>query len=168
MSKRDSERRKYKTGLVIGRFQPFHLGHKYLIEEALKYCEKIVIGIGSANKNNDINPWDSSKRRKMLVGYVKHEKLEDRVISIVDLYDNPDDDMWFDNLLRKTGSFDVTLGNNAWNNGIIERHGIPVMTIGFYKRNTLEGTKIRDLMQKKKKWESRVPQYLVEAIRKTS
>lgn len=159
---------KYKIGLVIGRFQPFHHGHKYLLEKALELCGKIYIGIGSSNKSDNKNPYSTDKREEFLKKFISEENLEDRVIKIIRLDDNPDDDVWFENLYKKTGPFDVTIGNNPWNNGIIERHGIPAISIGFHKREILEGEKIRNLMEKKKKWEERVPSYLVEHIKNNS
>jgi nicotinamide-nucleotide adenylyltransferase len=160
--------KKHKTGLVIGRFQPFHLGHKYLIEKALDVCNEIIIGIGSSNISNDKNPFSADKRLRHLKKFIREEKLEERIIKIIKLKDYPDDDVWFENLQKQTGSFEVTIGNNEWNNGIISRHGIPAITVPFYKRRTLEGTKIRNLIAKNRKWEERVPQYLIEAIRKTA
>ena len=158
--------KKYKIGLVIGRFQPFHKGHEYLINQSLKHCEKIIIGIGSANKKSKKNPWSAAKRRMMLQEFIAQNKYEDKVIKIINLYDHPDDDIWFQNLYIRTGPFDVTLGNNEWNNGIIERHGIKAVYTGLYKRKILEGIKIRKLMKEKKPWEDRVPQYLIKSIKK--
>lgn len=156
--------RKYKIGLVIGRFQPFHLGHKFLIDESLKIADKIIIGIGSSNKSDEKNPWDSKTRKKMVSDFVNLEGLSSRVVKIILLHDNPDDDVWFANLVKKTGPFDVTIGNNPWNNGIIERHGIPAVEIGFKNRRLWEGVKIRRLIKNRKKWEDRVPQYLVKNL----
>ncbi len=157
--------KKYSVGLVIGRFQPFHHGHKYLIEQALLLCDKIILGIGSSNKSDKKNPYSADKRVKFLQKFIQEEKIEDKVIKILKLNDDPDDDVWFQNLYKQTGKFDVTIGNNPWNNGIIERHGIPAVEIGLYKRHRLEGIKVRNLMEKKKKWEDRVPHYLVDHIK---
>ncbi|MEP3891108.1 MAG: AAA family ATPase [Hellea sp.] len=33
----------FKTGLIVGKFCPLHKGHQYLIETALKACERLVI-----------------------------------------------------------------------------------------------------------------------------
>jgi len=33
----------YKTGLVIGKFYPFHKGHEYLIQTALDNCQKVTV-----------------------------------------------------------------------------------------------------------------------------
>ena len=35
-------------GIVLGRFQPFHNGHAYLVEEAIALFGKVTIAIGSA------------------------------------------------------------------------------------------------------------------------
>lgn len=157
--------KKYKTGLVIGRFQPFHLGHKYLIEQALEICDNIILGIGSSNKSDGKNPYSADVRVEFLQKFIDEEKLSKRVSRILKLYDNPDDDVWFENLIKQTGIFDVTIGNNPWNNGIIERHGISAVTVGFFERHKLEGIKIRKLMEEKKKWEDRVPYYLISQIK---
>lgn len=159
-------KKQYRIGLVIGRFQPFHLGHKFLIEEALKIADKIIIGIGSANKNDEKNPWHWKDRKKFIQEFVNKENLREKVVKIIQLHDNPDDDVWFGNLIKKTGKFDVTIGNNPWNNGIIERHGIPAVTVGFKNRHTWEGIQIRRLMKEKKKWQDRVPEYIQTLIAK--
>lgn len=156
--------RKFETGLVIGRFQPFHKGHEYLFKKAFDLCEQLIIGIGSANKNNIDNPWPAAKRKKFIHKFLEETGYKNRVKKIVFLYDNPDDDVWFERLYKKTGPFDVTIGNNDWNNGIIERYGIPAIKHGFSKRHIWEGIKIRDLMRADKKWEDRVPEYLVNSI----
>ncbi len=35
------------TGLVIGRFDPPHLGHSYLVEQAAARCERLVLYVNS-------------------------------------------------------------------------------------------------------------------------
>lgn len=157
--------KKYKIGLVIGRFQPFHKGHQYLIDEALKIAEKIVIAIGSSNIKDSNNPWSYQKRKKMLEMFVEKEGIADKVVSIVSLPDHPSDDVWLSKTLKKTGRVDIVIGNNDWVKGIFENVGTPVITISHYRRRTLEGYKIRKLMRKQKKWERRVPSYLVDKIK---
>lgn len=155
---------RYKKGLVIGRFQPFHKGHLFLINKSLEIADTIVLAIGSAQKSDEKNPFGLEARKKMLAEVVKNESLASKVLGIVPLYDNPSDDLWFKDLISKVSDFDVTIGNNPWNNGIIEKEGIPVVTVGLYNREELEAAKIRSLMQENKPWESRVPGYLVKLI----
>jgi aspartyl-tRNA(Asn)/glutamyl-tRNA(Gln) amidotransferase subunit B len=70
-------------------------------------------------------------------------------------------------MIKNTGKFDVGVGDNDWVNGILEENKIPVVRVGFYDRKKLEGTEIRKLMKgNKKKWEDRVPSYLVSQLTK--
>ena len=158
--------KKYTTGLVIGRFQPFHKGHHYLFEKALKISEKIIVGIGSSQTKNKDNPFDYKQRMRMLKLFIKNEKISQYITKIVALPDTPgDDDLWLKKTLQKTGKIDVVIGNNDWVNGIFKNANIPVLVVGHYKRYLLEGKKIRKLMSKDKNWEERVPIYLKNYIK---
>ena len=69
-----------KTGLFIGRFQPFHNGHLKAIENILEVCEKVIIVIGSAQeKNTPKNPFSSTQRVEMIKAV-----LEDDMEAIFD------------------------------------------------------------------------------------
>jgi HTH-type transcriptional regulator, transcriptional repressor of NAD biosynthesis genes len=37
----------YKSAYVLGKFMPFHLGHKYLIDTALKHSRKVTVLVGT-------------------------------------------------------------------------------------------------------------------------
>jgi len=39
--------KKYKSAYVLGKFMPFHTGHKFLIDTALQYSEKVTVLVGS-------------------------------------------------------------------------------------------------------------------------
>ena len=156
---------KYQVGLVIGRFQPFHNGHLYLLKEALKIADKIIIGIGSSNIINADNPWTFEERKKVIEEVLRQEGLQKLVIKIVDISDVPNDFEWLKIANSKTGKFDVVIGNNDWVNGIYEGAGFAVAKINLFKRYLHEGTKIRQLMRSGKKWEDRVPSYLIRQIK---
>jgi len=159
--------KKYKTGIVIGRFQPFHLGHKYVIEKALDLCDRLYLGIGSAQIFNAQNPYSAKKRKQFLELFLKEEGIKDRIINILTIDDFPDDDIWFQLLIKRIPNVEVIVGDNEWVNGIFERHGIPAMRIGYYKRHLLEGTKIRTLLDNKKSISQRVPSYIAKEIHKS-
>lgn len=57
-----------KVGLVHGRFQPFHNGHKFLVDEMLKECDLGVVLIGAAAPTNadERNPFSLETRKKMI------------------------------------------------------------------------------------------------------
>ena len=59
-------------GLLIGRFQPFHLGHLDAVMFGLSRTENLFIGIGSSNKSNEKkNPFSSEERREMIVSSIE-------------------------------------------------------------------------------------------------
>ena len=66
-------------GLLIGRFQPFHLGHLEAVIFALSKVEKLYIGIGSSNKSNEKrNPFTADERKNMILSSI-NEELSKRV-----------------------------------------------------------------------------------------
>jgi len=155
------------VGVIIGRFQPFHLGHAWLIKKSLEKFSKLIILIGSSNIEDENNLWDLEKRVEMLNAFIKHEGLEKKIIKIDDVIDIPDDDMWLLIALEKIGNNKfVVIGDNEWVNKIFEKAGYKVWRSGYFDRARLQGVKIRKLMKNKKKWQDTVPEYLIELINK--
>jgi bifunctional NMN adenylyltransferase/nudix hydrolase len=59
--------KKYDYGIVIGRFQPFHLAHQGLIQHSLSLAEKVIIILGSARSASDVkNPFTPAMREEMI------------------------------------------------------------------------------------------------------
>lgn len=66
---------KEKIGVFLSRIQPLHIGHLGIIEKALNENDKIIILIGSKNKNGTIrNPLDVKLRKEIL-----EEALEEKL-----------------------------------------------------------------------------------------
>ncbi len=155
---------KYKTGLLIGRFQPFHKGHLYLLKKALKHVQTLIVGIGSSNISNGDNPFSFGQRKKMLEKIIEHERIKERIGNIIPIPDDPSDDIWLGNVLKTVGEFDIYIGNDEWTDGIFENAGYKVLRIPYFRRELYEGKKIRPLLIKNAKWQTRVPSYLVSSI----
>lgn len=133
----------YRTGLVLGRFQPIHRGHIYLMQKALEQCEAIVIVVGSTNVTDEKNPFGYDRRRKMILGALAKFKLSERVKDIVAIPDNPSDDAWVSAIRESVGQFDVVFGNNEWPNKIFEDAGYTVIRVPYHNRAKYEGSAIR-------------------------
>ena len=59
----------YRYLVFIGRFQPFHAGHKAVIDEALKRSDDVIMLIGSANLPRSLrNPFSVAERAAMIKG----------------------------------------------------------------------------------------------------
>jgi nicotinamide-nucleotide adenylyltransferase len=70
-----------KFGLYVGRFQPFHNGHKSVVKEALKHCDRLIIAVGSSQESRTKkNPFTFEERRELIWRSLKG--LNDRVLII--------------------------------------------------------------------------------------
>ncbi len=155
---------KYHTGLVIGRFQPLHYGHIYLIRQALLHTNTIIIAIGSANITNDDNPFTYEQRAHMIRRMTQKENIVGRVKKIIPSDDTADDSEWLADTISHTGPIDAVIGNNNWVNTIFKSANIPVIRIPFYKREIYEGKKIRTKMRANDDWKTHIPLYLHKDI----
>lgn len=64
----------YKYLVFIGRFQPFHCGHKAVIDEALQRADNVIMLIGSANLPRSLrNPFSVDERTAMIKGAYSDE-----------------------------------------------------------------------------------------------
>lgn len=153
-----------KIGLLIGRFQPFHFGHLYLIKKSLETVDQLVIGIGSASIFDENNPLSYEQRRIILKKVIEKENLKERIIKIVDLEDFFNDEKWLTNVKKKAGRFDLVIGNNEWINKIMENASYLVKRISYYKRYLYEGWRIRRLINRSLNWHQRVPSYLINDL----
>jgi len=58
---------KYDYLVFIGRFQPFHLGHKEVVDRALSMSERVIMLVGGFGKpRSPRNPWTFEERRDMI------------------------------------------------------------------------------------------------------
>lgn len=59
--------KQFKRGLIIGRFQGFHIGHAYMIDKALELCDYVTIFIGSAQESGTKrNPFSYNMRANII------------------------------------------------------------------------------------------------------
>ena len=64
----------YKLGLIVGRFQVYHLGHEDMIRRSLAICDQTIILIGSAQEANTAkNPFSFDFRKEILTRVFKTE-----------------------------------------------------------------------------------------------
>lgn len=59
--------RQYDYLVFIGRFEPFHNGHRWVVEQALAKADKVIVLIGSANSARTTkNPFSYDERKWMI------------------------------------------------------------------------------------------------------
>lgn len=101
------QNKKYKVGLYIGRFQPFHNGHLYMVKEAMKQCEFLIIAIGSAQESRtEKNPFSIYERYKYIRSALSYDSscmynLDYTIIGINDRADRADNSSWGEYLIKE-------------------------------------------------------------------
>jgi bifunctional NMN adenylyltransferase/nudix hydrolase len=79
--------KKFRNAVVIGRFQPFHLGHLELIKTATSLADNLYVLIGSANSSPSTrNPWLVEERKQMVERSLNAEGILLRRVIPIDDY----------------------------------------------------------------------------------
>ena len=79
--------KKYNTSLVVGRFQPLHIGHEAIINKALELSDNVIIFIGSADKSGTKENPFSYEMRKQMLEIVYNDEIINNKIKIYPLKD---------------------------------------------------------------------------------
>lgn len=150
-----------KTGLFIGRFQPFHKGHLHAIRFAQKEVDNLIVAVGSSQYvNTKDNPFSYDERREMIESTLKKEKIKH--FKVYPVSDIGDDNKWVFHLEKSLPKFDVVLTGNEFVRGLFKQKGIPVRYVNFLEG--INGTKIRDLILRGKDWKKLVPEESLNVI----
>jgi len=152
-------------GLLIGRFQPFHKGHGYVIREILKEVDEIVIGIGSAQLSHSLeNPFTAGERSLMISKSLLENGIKNRnyIIPIPDVNNNS---MWVAHVHGLTPPFSAIYSGNALVKRLFKEEGLEVKSPPMFNRREYSGTEIRRRMLKDGPWEQLVPKAVIEVVK---
>ncbi len=142
------------SSLFIGRFQPFHLGHLFV----LKQCptKSVIIGVGSSQYHHTLDNPFSYEERKHMIELVVSSLLNKRyeVYAIPDIHDPPN---WVEHVKSIVPSFSVVLTNNDFTSQLFTEKGVNVHSPGLYERKKCMGEEIRMRMIQQKEWHHLVP-----------
>ena len=145
------------NGLLIGRFQPFHLGHLDALQFALSKVDKLWVGLGSSNlPPQKDNPFSAEQRQEMILS-----SIDDAMKEKISIYFIPDLDnhmKWIEKIDTIVPKFDIIFSNDELTNHLYSKRDIQIMTIPFLKRDKLSGTRIRDLIISDQNWNDLVPE----------
>ena len=129
--------------IVLGRFQPFHKGHEYLINTALNYVgesSKLTIAIGSAQLGwQTENPWTFDERRSMIEAWAVSNSIDVNIVGIEDINDPPN---WVKHAsnFHGTGTLITSDKNTA---ELYQAANFKVILVELNNRDNYEGWRIR-------------------------
>ena len=91
------EKKVFKLGFCIGRFQPFHNGHARLIRAGLDIADTVIVGVGSAQESRTKrNPFSFKEREEMIL-----KEFPSAIVVPINDHDHPSDDFsWGDHLMK--------------------------------------------------------------------
>jgi bifunctional NMN adenylyltransferase/nudix hydrolase len=70
-----SEKARAPLAVFIGRFQPFHRGHERVVREGLALAHRVLVLVGSSNRQRSTrDPWTFDERKKLLLSAFSKEE----------------------------------------------------------------------------------------------
>ncbi|WP_335999948.1 nicotinamide-nucleotide adenylyltransferase [Halorientalis halophila] len=149
-------------GFYIGRFQPFHDGHREMTAEIAAEVDEVVVGIGSADASHSVrNPFTAGERVMMVSRVLEDVDTRTYVVPIEDIDRNS---VWVSHIESMAPDFQVAYSNNPLVIRLFEEAGIEVRQSRMYNREDLKGSRIRSRMIGGDDWEHLVPDAVVDVI----
>lgn len=154
------------NGLLIGRFQPFHLGHLAALKFALNTAEHLWVGIGSSNKPiEQTNPFTVSERREMILSSINNDDHMSTRVSIYAIPDVNNHIKWLELIDKIVPPFNLVFTNDDLTEHLYsKRTDVKIIRIPFLNRDQLSGTQIRDMIKRQdtqndsdQNWQNLVP-----------
>jgi len=149
-------------GFYIGRYQPFHNGHRHMVEEIAAEVDELVLGIGSAGDSHTTrNPFTAGERVMMVTKAVEKLDVTTYVVPIEDLDRNS---VWVSHVQSMTPRFDIAYSNNPLVVRLFEEAGVEARGSPMFRRDVLEGAELRERMIHGRDWQALVPETVVDVI----
>lgn len=147
---------KRKIVLFIGRFQPFHKGHQFVIQE-LRPEYELKLGIGSSKKKRTLeNPLSSEERKRVIENCFPE-------IEVFKVPDFNSDGRWVKEVLKRV-DFDFVVSGNPHVRECFQKFSIEVKKPPLFEPERYEGEVIRERILKGKAWEELVPECSLEVL----
>jgi nicotinamide-nucleotide adenylyltransferase len=150
------------TGLYVGRFQPFHLGHLQAIVFILTKVDELIILVGSAqHSHTHENPFTAGERITMVRLALKEAKIDPAKYSIIPLPDAEFHKVWVAHLLSQTPEFQIAFTNEPLTARLLKEAKVPVERIPFFNREEFSSTEVRSRIANGSDWTSLIPKSVV-------
>lgn len=155
--------------LIVGRWQPFHKGHQFLISQAVFHYDDVCIGIGSSQESRTSNNPLNAAEREEIIRAMYPEKILFKVA------DKPDCSSWVEAVESKLGEkLNVSEISDEFvaitQNGITQRcfrkGGYQVERQILWNPEIYSGTRIRNMIRKENpEWKGLVPDKVQEILK---
>ncbi len=152
---------------MMGRFQPFHLGHLDLVKQILSECDEVFIAITSSQFNYlEKDPFTASERIEMIYQALKEDGVDLSRCFIIPIENQFNIATWTSYLKSTLPQFDKVYSGNEYVSMLLADTGIQVIKPKFLERERYNATRIRNLMIEDQNWQSFVPPIVANVIKK--
>lgn len=160
--------RKYRRLVVPGRFQPLHMGHLSMLDQAAGMAEEVVVVIGSAQESFTLrNPLTAGERMEMVDAALKwrygaNYRNRFLVVPVPDIVMNK---VWVQYLRMLLPPFEGVVSGNELVLALFEDMGLVALRPTLFNRGECSGTKIREkVLKRDESWKNCVPPPVVEYL----
>ena len=145
-------------GLLVGRFQPFHLGHLEVVRSvrSARPKESLILGVGSAQASYTWkNPFTAGERIEMIDAALAEAGL--RQVDAVPIPDIDRHALWVAHVESLLPKFERVYTNNPLTRLLFERAGYTITAPKLVDRARFEGERVRASLADDRGWQERVP-----------
>ncbi|MDH5463684.1 MAG: nicotinamide-nucleotide adenylyltransferase [Nitrosopumilus sp.] len=152
---------------MMGRFQPFHLGHLDLVRQILDDCDEIIIAITSSQFNYlEKDPFTAGERIEMIHNSLKDASLDLDSIFVVSVENQFNIATWASYLKAALPYFDKVYSGNDYVSMLLSDSGVDVIKPVFLDRAKFNATKIRNMIISDENWRDLVPSAVYDLLGK--
>lgn len=163
---------KYNHAFIVSRFQPFHNGHKSLVDKMLRESKNCTIVLGSAQESRTTkNPFTEEERIFMIRNVYGNKKN----LNIFFVDDIPNNNEWYKYILKNIedkshnfGKPDAFYCGGKEEGDWFDKGELKIETLDRIKQNNLlniSGTEIRDMIRNKDlSWKKFIPKENIDFI----
>jgi len=152
---------------LVGRFQPFHLGHLSAVRHALKQVDYLYIVVGSAQRSHERdNPFTAGERIQMIKGALDDDAIDGSRWMSIPIPDADSHSVWVSTVKSMVPRFDVAFTNDSLTFTLFEEEGLDVRRVPYFKRNEYSATRVRRRILERKDWEELVPPPVARLVKK--
>jgi len=155
------------TGLYVGRFQPFHIGHLEAVKHILGDVDDLIILVGSAQHSHTVeNPFTAGERTTMVRLALKEAQVNPSRYTVTPLPDAEFHKVWVAHLLSQTPEFNVAYTNEPLTGRLLKEAGVRVERVPFFHRETYSSTEVRKRMLNGSNWAELLPESVAKYLKK--
>lgn len=154
-----------KRGLFVGRFQPFHIGHREAIRKIIERVDELVIVVGSSQYSHDLdNPFTAGERITMIRFALDEMGVDPARYYLIPVPDVRMHAVWAAQVIAYTPRFDVVYSNDPLTRRLFKEAGFEVEGTPFYHREIYWATEVRRRMLADENWKELLPKSVAKFI----